>query len=47
MRKYYPCDGPEHHCPYDDGQSGMNCRELCGLGVDDNETECYIEYDEE
>lgn len=33
-KRVYPCDGPEGICPYD-AQSGMDCRDHCGLGCDD------------
>ena len=33
----YPCDGPDHHCPFADTYCGYEdemCRNCCGLGVD-------------
>lgn len=33
--RIYPCDGPSGACPYD-AQSSMNCRDYCGLGVDED-----------
>lgn len=41
----YPCDGPDGFCPYN-ATGGYDCRNYCGLGVDDNEEEEY-DYDEE
>lgn len=35
--KVYACDGPEGLCPYR-AESGSTCRDLCGLGVDEDET---------
>ena len=34
----YPCDGPDSYCPYN-AQGGYDCRDFCGLGVDDNPEE--------
>ena len=34
-QRYYPCDYGE--CPYDDADSGYDCRNYCGLGVDEDE----------
>ena len=42
MKKTYPCDGPEHKCPYD-AEGGYDCRNFCGLGVDESEN--LDEYD--
>ena len=36
MKKTYPCDGPDNYCPYD-AEGGYDCRNFCGLGVDENE----------
>lgn len=36
MKKTYPCDGPECHCPFD-AVGGMDCYNLCGLGADNGE----------
>ena len=45
MEKYYPCDGSDSFCPFD-AVGGMDCRNYCGLGVDENEPDDYI-YEEE
>ncbi len=37
----YPCDGPDGLCPYD-AVGGYDCRNYCGLGVDENEEEMEI-----
>ena len=34
MEREYPCDWGE--CPYD-ADSGYQCRDYCGLGVDESE----------
>jgi len=34
--KHYPCDDIEHLCPFD-AQNGYDCRDYCGLGVDEEE----------
>jgi hypothetical protein len=34
-KKIYPCDGPEHQCPFGDSSSGMFCRNNCGLGAEE------------
>lgn len=34
--KNYPCDNPDPYCPFD-AVGGMDCRNFCGLGVDDDE----------
>lgn len=36
MANTYPCDGPDPICPFD-AQGGYDCRNYCGLGVDENE----------
>lgn len=45
MKKTYPCDNPDPYCPYD-AQSGMDCRNYCGLGVDEDEPD-EEDFDEE
>lgn len=42
--KLYPCDGPEGFCPFD-AEGGMDCRNYCGLGVDESGDD--DDYDEE
>lgn len=38
--KWTPCDNGE--CPYD-AQGGYDCRNYCGLGVDEKEENKYLE----
>ena len=45
MKKYYPCDTEPFDCPFDAQCSG-DCRNYCGLGVDEDEPEEY-EYEED
>lgn len=40
-KNYYPCDIFDT-CPYD-AVGGYDCRNFCGLGVDDDEEENYEE----
>lgn len=35
-KQTYPCDGPDGYCPFD-AEGGYDCRNFCGLGVDENE----------
>lgn len=45
----YPCDNPDGYCPFN-AVGGFDCRNFCGLGVDENseEEDCaYSDYDEE
>lgn len=35
MAKLYPCDNPDPFCPFD-AVGGMDCRNYCGLGVDED-----------
>lgn len=44
MKKIYPCDNPDSYCPFD-AVGGYDCRNYCGLGVDENEPE--DDYEEE
>ena len=39
-----PCDYGD--CPYN-AEGGYDCRNYCGLGVDENEEDDYYEYDED
>ena len=32
----HPCDGPDGFCPFD-AVGGYDCRNFCGLGVDEDE----------
>lgn len=41
MKNYYPCDVLDT-CPYD-AVGGYDCRNFCGLGVDEGEEENYEE----
>lgn len=34
--KTYPCDNPDPYCPFD-AQNSYDCRDYCGLGVDEDE----------
>ena len=36
MKNFYPCDGADGYCPYN-AVGGYDCRNYCGLGVDENE----------
>lgn len=36
--KYYPCDSG--HCPFN-AQGGYDCRNYCGLGVDECDNDEY------
>ena len=45
-QKYYPCDTEPFDCPFN-AQGGYDCRNYCGLGVDENEPEDYEEENEE
>jgi hypothetical protein len=38
----YPCDGPDGFCPYD-AVGGYDCRNYCGLGVDECGDDEYYE----
>lgn len=40
-RKEYPCDGIMGECPFYDEFGNMtgNCRDNCGLGVDEDKVE--------
>lgn len=38
MKGIYPCDGPDGFCPFD-AVGGYDCRNYCGLGVDEDEDE--------
>lgn len=38
---YYPCDTIDT-CPFN-AEGGYDCRNFCGLGVDDDEEENYEE----
>ena len=38
MKNTYPCDNPDSYCPFN-AIGGMDCRNFCGLGVDENEPE--------
>lgn len=31
----YPCDNPDSYCPFN-AQGGYDCRNFCGLGVDED-----------
>ena len=42
--KHYPCDGEDAVCPFD-AQVGYDCRNNCGMGVDE-ESEEEFEYEE-
>ena len=44
MEKYYPCD--TGYCPYG-ADHAYQCRDYCGLGVDDNESEMENEEDDD
>lgn len=44
MANTYPCDGPEGFCPFD-AVGGYDCRNYCGLGVDESEEDNYEEED--
>lgn len=37
-QKYYPCDTEPFDCPFN-SQGGYDCRNYCGLGVDENDYE--------
>ena len=39
MKKDYPCDNGE--CPYN-AESGYDCRDYCGLGVDECNDDEYV-----
>lgn len=34
--KFYPCDNTDSYCPFG-AVGGYDCRNFCGLGVDENE----------
>lgn len=34
----YPCDNPDSYCPFN-AIGGHDCRNYCGLGVDEDEEE--------
>ena len=36
--KTYPCDNPDSYCPFN-ATGGYDCRNFCGLGVDENDDE--------
>ena len=40
MANNYPCDGPYGGCPFH-AEGGYDCRNFCGLGVDEDEEEDY------
>jgi hypothetical protein len=42
MKKSYPCDNPDSYCPFN-AKGGYDCRNFCGLGVDEDEEEHYDE----
>ena len=44
MTKYYPCDDGD--CPFN-AVGGYDCRNFCGLGVDEDEGDDYDEYDDD
>lgn len=35
MKNIYPCDGADGFCPFD-AVGGYDCRNFCGLGVDES-----------
>ena len=45
MKNMYPCDGADGFCPFD-AVGGYDCRNFCGLGVDEDGEESY-DYDDE
>lgn len=44
--KIYPCDNPDPYCPFD-AQSSYDCRDYCGLGVDEDEEDEINYYPDE
>ena len=38
MANTYPCDNPDSYCPFN-AVGGYDCRNFCGLGVDEDEEE--------
>ena len=40
MNKTYPCDSPDSYCPFD-AEGGYDCRNFCGLGVDEDEDDVW------
>ena len=46
MKKLYPCDGADGFCPFD-AVGGMDCRNYCGLGVDEDEEDDIDDYYDE
>lgn len=44
--KTYPCDNPDPYCPFY-AQSSYDCRDYCGLGVDEDEEDEVNYYPDE
>ena len=46
-KKIYPCDiGPEYNCPFN-AFGGNDCRNYCGLGVNEASDYEYYDYEED